>query len=319
MKTRRWLLFVAKLALAASMLWWIAGSGHLSLGNVMAACSRPLPLGAGLLVTLLLTMLGFCRWHILMRGQGVPITFLETMAFGFVGNFFSAFLPGSVGGDVVKACYLVRHDRDCAAGSLVSIVADRLLALVALLSVVSVLSVLGQVRFGVPALDQAMVQAGWLGLAGLTGGVLLFLFLPRLLSPARLDQPGRLAMLLRALNALRRNWRHTAAAFGVAVVIMFLLVPCFFFFGLALGGQGVGLERYLVAGPFISLSMALPITPAGIGTGQLAGLACLGSVQGAGTSFGADLVTLLQLSRLIVALPGGGLFLVGKVRGHGRG
>src|SRR5437879_643636 len=48
------------------------------------------------------------RWHLLMRAQGLPTPWWTTLRIGLVGYFFNTFLPGSVGGDIVKAAAVAR-------------------------------------------------------------------------------------------------------------------------------------------------------------------------------------------------------------------
>ena len=43
------------------------------------------------------------RWWILMRCRGIPATWVRTFRLVMVGAFCNFFLPGTEGGDVVKA------------------------------------------------------------------------------------------------------------------------------------------------------------------------------------------------------------------------
>src|SRR2546423_15093132 len=55
------------------------------------------------LVSALITMV---RWYVLVRAQDLPFTLPRALRIGLIGFFFNAFLPGSVGGDIVKAVAL---------------------------------------------------------------------------------------------------------------------------------------------------------------------------------------------------------------------
>jgi glycosyltransferase 2 family protein len=54
-------------------------------------------------------VLTFFRWYILVRAQDLPLTLYNAMRLGLVGFFFSAFLPSSIGGDIVKAAMIARE------------------------------------------------------------------------------------------------------------------------------------------------------------------------------------------------------------------
>src|SRR5262249_54266655 len=49
------------------------------------------------------------RWYVLVRAQGLPFRLSDAVRLGLAGFFFNTFLPGSVGGDVVKAAFLARE------------------------------------------------------------------------------------------------------------------------------------------------------------------------------------------------------------------
>jgi uncharacterized protein (TIRG00374 family) len=66
--------------------------------------------------------LTFIRWYFLVRAQDLPFTLRDAFRLGLVGNFFNIFLPGSVGGDLVKAAFIAReHERRTVAVSTVLI------------------------------------------------------------------------------------------------------------------------------------------------------------------------------------------------------
>lgn len=53
--------------------------------------------------------LTFVRWHYLVRAQDLPFSLKDAFRLGLVGYYFNTFLPGSVGGDVLKAAFLTRE------------------------------------------------------------------------------------------------------------------------------------------------------------------------------------------------------------------
>jgi glycosyltransferase 2 family protein len=57
------------------------------------------------LAAVLLTIL---RWYYLVRAQGLPFTITNALRLGLVGFYFNIFLPGGVGGDIVKAAFIAR-------------------------------------------------------------------------------------------------------------------------------------------------------------------------------------------------------------------
>lgn len=69
--------------------------------------------GIYLLLALALHLTSFVacvsRWYILVRAQDLPFTPLRALRLGALGSLFNAFLPGAVGGDVVRAAGLAQQ------------------------------------------------------------------------------------------------------------------------------------------------------------------------------------------------------------------
>ena len=53
--------------------------------------------------------LTFVRWYILVRAQELPFTLARRVAPGLIGNALNVLLPGSIGGDIVKATCIARE------------------------------------------------------------------------------------------------------------------------------------------------------------------------------------------------------------------
>src|SRR4051812_36037801 len=51
----------------------------------------------------------FVRWWLLVRAVGLDFRLADGVRLGLVGYFFNTFLPGSVGGDFVKAWHIARE------------------------------------------------------------------------------------------------------------------------------------------------------------------------------------------------------------------
>ena len=82
--------------------------------------------GISLLVTL-------CRWHILIRAQDLPTTLSISFRIGLLGFFFNTFLPGSIGGDLVKAA-AVAQEQSRRTAAVATVIMDRVIGLWSLIS-----------------------------------------------------------------------------------------------------------------------------------------------------------------------------------------
>ena len=130
------------------------------------------------LVGLIALLLTFVRWFILVRAQELPFTVSESIRLGFVGFAMSAFLPGSIGGDVIKAACLARQS-DRRTVAVATVLFDRFVGLCGLIWLVAIL---GTFFWLTGILDQVIHNADnkskllWIvwGSLGLMSGSLLF-------------------------------------------------------------------------------------------------------------------------------------------------
>jgi len=70
------------------------------------------------------------RWRLLSKAQNINISFRQSLSFTLVGRFFSLFLPGNVGGDLVRIYDLSRFSKK-GINALTSVAADRLFGILA--------------------------------------------------------------------------------------------------------------------------------------------------------------------------------------------
>src|SRR5205814_3439056 len=72
------------------------------------------------------------RWWLLLRALEIPMTLARTFVINMVGAFYNTFMPGSTGGDLLKAYYASKHT-DHRTRAVLSVIIDRVIGLVALI------------------------------------------------------------------------------------------------------------------------------------------------------------------------------------------
>src|ERR1700750_2601622 len=86
----------------------------------------------GLPVALIGEVANIVRWQILMRVQGMDMSWRRAIMLFFVGLFFNLFMPGYTGGDVARLYYLMREFPDKKKEAILTVVMDRLIGVAAL-------------------------------------------------------------------------------------------------------------------------------------------------------------------------------------------
>lgn len=80
-----------------------------------------------------ITATQFYRWYLLVRALDMPFTVRNALRLGLVGYFYNAFLPGSIGGDIVKAYSIAKDHPERKMRAVSTVIIDRLLGLFGLL------------------------------------------------------------------------------------------------------------------------------------------------------------------------------------------
>jgi len=129
-----------------------------SVAVVVREAQRPLFL-AGLAVFVPVFVVGSLRWALLMRARGIQVGFGRAYRLTMAGQFFNLCMPGTTGGDVMKAYYATKGT-DKRADAVVSVAVDRVCGLVGLVLLVGII--------GLFSLDDPLIRrltlAMWSGL-----------------------------------------------------------------------------------------------------------------------------------------------------------
>jgi len=147
---RRFWINACKYGVAFGLLTWVIWSnwrpeGKPGLGDIWdkhVVQGQPVPhpefFVLALFICLVSVLLSFVRWYVLVRAVDLPFRVSDALRLGMVGFFFNSFLPGSVGGDFLKAAFLAREHRRRTV-AVATVVMDRMFALWALVWFVAVL------------------------------------------------------------------------------------------------------------------------------------------------------------------------------------
>lgn len=301
-----------KMTIVALLLWWMISSGKLSWSQMMVILKRPDAVAASIMVWFMgPVVLGTWRWWLLMRGAGLECGYWRAMRLQLVGFFFNTAMPGAVGGDIVKAIYIVRDQKvpNGKTPAMLSVLLDRIVGLMGLFLMGVVAAGFSYERLAQNAVTSQLM----IGLAVVVLLSLIFLsvvFIPykngrdpvkRLLS-VRL--PG-FVILKRIYEALRTYKERPLILFstiGISVLIQLIFMSFMGFVGRILYGESA-FDVSLLAPifPFGILVTAIPLAPGGLGVGHAAFDKLFSLV---GLPGGANVFNIYVLSQLLLNMLG---------------
>lgn len=299
-----------KCVMGAILLIWLHASGKLHYGWFPSLWDHwpLLVLIFGLVIAQMVLMAW--RWAILLEAQHVGLGFGITVRLTFIGTLFSAVLPGAIGGDVVKAYYTYNVTPARKATVLVTILLDRIIGLMGLVFVAAAVSLWQLTALDLnPSTRHLCVTALSIGIVS---GVLAFAALRwgaatlRLLANRR-GQYGVLGKLLPLANVVegyRRVPKTLVAAQSASALIQILACVALYVSALAIGVKTLSLSAVLVVAPLVLLTLAIPVTPIGVGVGQAAFFTLLTNTRLGQGIDGANCLSVYQIIMLLAYLSG---------------
>jgi uncharacterized protein (TIRG00374 family) len=250
-------------------LLWISDPARV--GEAVAGAAW-LPITAAVLLVLVDRALMAYRWFALLyaleAGRRPPLR--AVVRIFFVSTFVGTFLPGSIGGDAVRAYTLAKLDVP-AGDAVASVFMDRMLGVASILLMAIFGLTLARDLAGNRSIAAALLMTG-----AACGVTLLLIYssgsarvVAGLISrlPGAAARPGQ-----KVLDSIRSYAAHHKAltlVLGCSVAVQVLRILQAYLLGQALAIQAP-LAAYFAFVPLILLVMLLPITVNGIGTSQAA-------------------------------------------------
>jgi uncharacterized protein (TIRG00374 family) len=270
--------------LLAVVCWrnWAPASGP-GLRDTLAGPMQPWPLFAAASILVIGVLINLYRWYILVRAQELPFTLSNAVRLGLVGLFFSNFLPGSIGGDIVKAAAIAR-EQSRRTVSVATVIIDRAMGLWAIAWLVAFFGIWNWGQQNPTMLHSRVMQVLVLGMVGAVAGSLAACFILMVLPgwratrlAARLERIPRIghsaAEFWRAIWMYRQKIPSVTAALVLSVCSQLCFVTALYFAGQIFRSPGQPLaipsfgEHFLVV-PVGMAIQALGVTPGGMGIGE---------------------------------------------------
>jgi glycosyltransferase 2 family protein len=273
---------------------------------------------AAVLIAVALAM-QLVRWYYLVRALDLPFTLRNAFRLGMVGVFANTFLPGAVGGDILKAIFLAKEHPERKTRAVATVLMDRALGLFGLILFTAVL---GSVAWagGDPRIV-ANVELQWLikVMAAIAAGSVAGFLLLGLLPQWRVDRfAGRLKSVPKVGTSLSEFWyaawiyrqrpRTVVLGVGLSALSHFGLVFAFHAASHVFPPTNPAVDQatlaeHMVIAPMGFIVQALPLSPGGVGVGEAA-FAGLYKLSGRPESRGVIARLALRVVEWIIALVG---------------
>jgi glycosyltransferase 2 family protein len=246
------------------------------------------------------------RWWQLLKTQNICFSFLKTLRLTWIGQFFSAVLPGMAGGELARGYYIFQEAPSARLAGISTVLVDRALGLYAFLF-------LGIISLSVHLLVHGDVappvfDLGVLNLLLFVGMSLVFLALTvdRSRNAVLKMLPNGLRATLDAtLNAYPASAPVMAICFGLSLVAGIMVIEAFQIAS-RITDSPLSWEQVILVCPLVFVAGALPISPGGIGIGETAASVLFARF---GVETGATIMLIVRIWIFLLRLPGGLLYI----------
>jgi len=306
-----------KWVFAGGILFFLVRSGKLSYKDLEVFLSHPQAALSCLAIVAFVFLLAFYRWRFLLQSQGIPVSYAVALRLGMLGQFFSAIIPGTVGGDLVKAVYVARRFPEEKIKTVTTIFLDRFLGLFGMLVLGGLAFLAGRSSL-VHTDNSAVIESlGWLLTCIAIGILLVFSFFPiigRHLPPEAPKWINKLPGkdLLCSLYQVAVAYRHGVGALWFGLILSMFMhvlnVSALYLIASTVFGPApwaaVTTPIFVVCSVLGLCAIAIPVAPMGLGIGQLAFAGIFTAVGGPAGNFGVAIITAFQLVNLVLNLSG---------------
>jgi uncharacterized protein (TIRG00374 family) len=307
---------VFRIGIAIAIITYFWFSGYFDFKSIGNALEKVDLLFLSFVFLLVCILIAVERWHILLQAIEVDCDRGLATRLTFIGTFFSVALPGTLGGDAVKAYYLARG-RDNKTALVTTVILDRVIGLYTMIAVAAIASVF---VLGVNLLIEK--QSWWSpGLSALAVFLIVLFCIASLagffLLSSRFNKTRLMQFFLtkgpfhKVINKVYQAIYHYRSRMAfIRRALFFSLISQFFGYlsiyvlAIALVIEELEFVHYLFVLPVCFVINAIPLAPGGLGVGE----AGFGKVFNLfGSAQGIELAILYHLVFFFIALGIGGI------------
>ena len=328
-KSKRIFIFLRIAVVLCGIVWGIFWVSREQRWNRLAEIFRQMNIGvfaAVLGIFIISQIIVGLRWWLLLRSQHIFINFWAVIRLYFLGWFYNNFMPGSVGGDLLRAWYVTKHTPK-KFEAVFSVFVDRVIGLLSALAI-AIFFYLLFLRGRGPVITSSG-RSGFLESVAEYKGILLWVFaaivvifcillihkksrsiLTKLWLYIRAPAVRMIVKLKDAILIYCSKPGTILVAFGLTVFLQLLTITGFWFLGRNLGIEA-GIKYYYV---FFTLTWVLGAIPISIG-GAVVVEVLLASLFIKFAGVAAESASALALCQravwMLASLPGAAIHLFG--------
>lgn len=309
-----------KAIIAIIMLIALYRYGVLKLGPLVDSLKKPEIIISGLLLISFQFLFFAWRWKTVLSHK-IDISLLQSFKLHQVGQFFNTFIPGGVGGDVVKAIALSTQKEIPKKITIGSVAVDKILGLYFMISFSMVFLIIEAIKdsqfsviFQFTLTSVIFFLLSSTGLFAVPWMIRILNSLKNSLKSATAHKiaDGLIHLLYDLKEAINLNTLFWTGFYSFCAQLFSIGFLYFSSQSLLTSGIHISFLLFFALSCFTFMATAIPLTPGGIGLGQAVIFVIFKNID---QELATQLVTsmsLMQLFMIILSLPGWFYFLLLK-------
>ena len=307
--------YFLKLVFALGIIAYLVYGGNLDF-KLLKKIVHPVYLPIILLLPFVGIFINNFRWWILCKTQGFELSMLKCLRWSLIGIFFNYALPSSVGGDVVKGFYLAKDHPQKKWRAASSILMDRVLGLYTMIGIACLSLFFNQELVNENKELKAIFYFVSLLFIGL--GVFFFLaFSKRIADHSFINKvldrfPEKIKKVYIVVNSYGRSKKVILVSLLLSLISQLSVVYFMYLTSHLVSGELISMNAFLFVVPIAFIIMSIPLTPAGLGVGQVAYLNLFQMYLSRKLVSAAVTITVFQLVLFLWGLVGAYFYLQRK-------
>lgn len=271
-------ILILKLIISAGLLYFLIHNTQIDLQLILKIFSQPSTFIEVVFLFFVTIFLAAKRWHLLNFAQGIHLGLWRTILPTYLGTAFNTLLPGAVGGDFVRCYYLFKKIPDKKNSALISVFLDRFIGLIGIITIVCLMALL---NFHFFYKHSELFYLLLIYVAFCAGSFIILALLMILTQKIGLEQKlinrfsnktwiHSLTSFLETLKNYRVSPKVLLECIGLSVLLQLLAAETVLLIAKTMGFPIISVRDYAIAFGVAQIVNLIPITPGGIGFGEIA-------------------------------------------------
>ena len=278
-KNRQRILFpLAKIIIAILLIWMLIHSAQIKMDLLVSLIQQPILFFEVILLFLFMIVIGAWRWYVLNSAQGIHLGFYKSVFATYVGAAFNNLLPSGVGGDVVRLSFVFKQAPQKKNEAVLTVFSDRVLGFLAVFITICFVGIANihiishQPRVFYLFLFCAAFCIGILTTfilcVWLSNRIQLSTWLNKRLGHRSWSKP--IISFFETLSIFRVEKMVVVKGLMISVAVQLLMTVAITMIATMMGLPSVPFSSYIIAMGITQIVNLIPLTPGGVGVGEIA-------------------------------------------------